>query len=449
MSLFDKVKQQMSGQTDKAYTKELEKLKLALQNKPNDPELLRQLGTLCETSSLNVEAVQYFSVLGRLYQQNQPSLAIAYFRKAERLSPKEERATILKDIAKTYFNLEQFEECYRTSRQVIEIYLELNQKEAARGFITNVPLLGEKDAIYRKEMREMVGEKDENWAQGARGTWVEENSPKPTQLIASLPGYSAAKVPITSPAEKALLSQMRVLVVDDDQGVCKVLTAMLKSLGCQSFTANNGNEAIEKISSWKPNLIISDLLMPQMDGNQFFSKLQESSETNQIPFVCLSSRGQEDEKLAAFSKGVEDYWVKPFVISEISARTKKILLQQLKKTSEGKTNKENLDQAELSGRLGSIPLLHLLRMLEYMSKTGVLTLTNGEMQGNIYFENGLIVNAEYDANSGELALFLLMGWNEGRFMFESQETVDLKTIKDSLDELFSKFAAYYQNQTLT
>ncbi len=446
MSLFDKVKQQISGQTDQKNIKEIEKLKIALQNKPNDLEILRQIAILCESSGLNEEAVKYFCILGRSYQQSQASLAIAYFRKAERLAEKEERASIFKDIAKTYFTINQFEEAYHASRQVIEIYLELNQKEAARGFIVNLPLLGEKDAIYRKELLEMIGEKDQAWAQGARGTWVEENSPRPTQLIASLPGYTAAKVPITPALEKALFSQMRVLVVDDDQGVCKILTAMLKSIGCQSTTANNGNEAIEKLLIWKPNLIISDLLMPQMDGNQFFAKLQENPETSDIPFVCLSSRGQEDEKLAAFSKGVEDYWVKPFVISELSMRTKKILQRQLK-AIQNNASPQYLDQSELSGRLGNIPLPHLLRMLEYMSKTGLLTLTYSEVFGVISFQEGSIIDAQYSGLNGEIALFSLMGWNEGRFVFESQEITGPRVIIDSLDELFNKFAIYYQNQS--
>ncbi len=446
MSLFDKVKQQISGQTDQKNIKEIERLKLTLQNKPNDLETLRQLGILCENHSLNEEAVKYFCILGRSYQQSQSSLAIAYFRKAERLAEKEERASIFKDIAKTYFTTKQFEEAYHASRQVIEIYLELNQKEAARGFIVNIPLLGEKDAIYRKELLEMIGEKDQTWAQGARGTWVEENSPKPTQLIASLPGYTAAKVPITPAIEKALFSQMRVLVVDDDQGVCKILTAMLKSIGCQSTTANNGNEAIEKLADWKPDLIISDLLMPQMDGNQFFVKLQEDPETSDIPFVCLSSRGQEDEKLAAFSKGVEDYWVKPFVISELSMRTKKILQRQLK-TVQSKANPQYSDQSELSGRLGNIPLPHLLRMLEYMSKTGILTLAYSEAFGTISFQEGSLVDAQYAGLNGEPALFSLMSWNEGRFVFESQEIASPRIITDSLDELFNKLAIYYQTQS--
>ncbi|MBI4852051.1 MAG: response regulator [Acidobacteria bacterium] len=445
MSLFDKVKQQISG-SDQKNIKEIERLRSILQTKPNDPETLRQLGISCETNGLTEEAVKCFSILGRLYQQSQAQLAIAYFRKAEKLAEQAERASILKDIAKTYFNIGQFEETYRTSRQIIEIYLEINQKDAARGFVQNLPLLGEKDSLYRKELREMIGEKDESWAQGARGTWVEESSPRPTQLIASLPGYTAAKVPTTPAAEKALLAQMKVLVVDDDQGVCKILSAMLKSLGCQSVTANNGTEAIEKVFELKPNLIISDLLMPQMDGNQFFAKLQEDPETSYIPFVCLSSRGQEDEKLAAFSKGVEDYWVKPFVISELSVRTKKILLRQLQ-SSQNKTSSLDDNQSELSGKLGSIPLPHLLRMLEYMSKTGVLTLTLESVSGNIYFQDGAIIDAEYGGLNGEIALFSLISWTEGRFVFESQEITQPRIIVDPLDELFNKFTIYYQNQT--
>jgi CheY-like chemotaxis protein len=445
MSLFDRVKHS-SNQPDPKTLKEFERLKQALQTKPNDPETLRQLGTLCETHGLNEDAVQYFSVLGRLYQQTpQSSLAIAYFRKAEKLAEKEQRASILKDIEKTYHISGQFDEAYKSARQVIEIYLEINQKEAARGFVHNLPALGEKDAIYRKELREMIGEKDEAWAQGARGTWIEENSPKPTQLIATLPGYTAAKVPITPPAEKAIFASMRVLVVDDDQGICKILTAMLKSIGCQSITANNGAEALEKITQWKPHLIISDLLMPQMDGNQFFAKLQENPETSSIPFVCLTSRGQEDEKLAAFSKGIEDYWVKPFVISEISARTKKILQRQLR-ASQQPSSTTSGDQAELSGRLGTIPLPHLLRMLEYMQKTGVLTLTWEQATGSICLQDGNIIDAQYQGYNGETALFALIGWNQGRFVFESQELFQPRVITSSLDELFEKLTHYYQSQ---
>ncbi len=446
MSLFDKFKQQNAAPTDAKVPKEIAELRQQLQNKPNDPEILRQLGTACETHGLNRDAIQHFSILGRIYQKSpQTALAIAYFRKAERLADQTERATILKDIEKTYHLTGQFEEAYKAARQVIEIYLEINQKEAARGFVINLAALGEKDAVYRKELREMIGEKDEAWAQGARGTWVEENSPKPTQLIATLPGYTASKVPVTLPTEKAIFAPMRVLVVDDDQSVCKILTAMLRSIGCQSSTASNGTEALQIVASWKPHLIISDLLMPQMDGSQFFAKLQENPETQNIPFVCLSSRGQEDEKLAAFSKGVEDYWVKPFVISELAARTKKLLQRQWQKNASS-ANASYPDQAELSGRLGIIPMPHLLRMLEYMAKTGLLTLVNDESIGSISFQEGWITDAQYEALNGETALFSLISWQAGRFIFESQEIVGPRVITDSLDQIFEKLTAYYQSQ---
>lgn len=442
MTLFDKVRQ-LSGQLDHTkFDKELDRLRQVVQVRPNDTDALRQLGTICETNDMPEEAIHYFGVLAKIYHQSgQGSLAVAYLNKAEKLADTEQRASILKDIANVHISLKQYEEAYRTSRRVIDIYIEINQKEAGRGFLANLPSLGEKDALYRKEMREMIGEKDEKWAQGARGSWVAENTPKPMQLGINLPGYATSKVPVTPQEEKALFAQLMVLVVDDDPSIIKIITAMLKSLGCQTDFANDGEAGFDKAFEIRPNLIISDLLMPKLDGSQFFDKLQQYNETKSIPFVCLTSRGQEDEKIAAFDRGIEDYWVKPFIISEISMRTKKILYRQLnsKKTDTG----IDLGQSELLGRIGNIPIPHLLRMLEYMRKTGVLTMQSSDSQGLIALNDGNIVDAQLSGMVGEEAFFSLITWNEGIFSFEPREIFISPTINDSLDGLFAKLAQLY------
>ena len=451
MALFDKVWQQMSTRLDQAkLTKEIERLQLAIQINPNDIEALRQLGTLYETCKMTEEAVGQFVRLAQAYAQiNQSQLAIAYYQKAERLSKDEQRASLLKDIEKIYHQTSQYEEAYRVARQVIEIYLQINQKEAARGFVHSLSTYGQKDAIYRKELREMIGEKDESWAQGARGSWVKENSIKPTQNLTALPGYSSAKVPVSSTKEKEIFSQLKVLIVDDDPSILKIMSAMLKMIGCQIVMASDGQEALEKALQTLPSLIISDLLMPKMDGCQLFEKLREFPQTFAIPFVCLTSRGQEDEKLAAFEKGVEDYWVKPFVISELSMKTKKILLREIEKyqylcTSATTTLNQNVD---LAGNLATTPLPQLLRMIEYIAKTGILVLQQeSNQQGQLLFQEGKIYGAAYGNYQGEKAAIALLPWRNGTFSFFSQPLVTIQTIFTSLEELFNKLTHYYQVQ---
>lgn len=437
MAIFDKVWQQMHSHLDQTkVAKEIEKLRQTLQTKPNDTEALRQLGTLYETCNMGEDAVACFVKLASAYQQSgQPPLAIAYYRKAEKLATPEERASILKDVCKLHINQQQYEDGYRISRQIIEIYLSLNQKEAARGYVQNLPTFGDKDALYRKELREMIGEKDENWAQGAKGSWVTEEAPKPSQILNTLPGYTTARVPITPMAEKAEFAKMNVLIVDDDPGIIKLLGAMLKTIGCQVISANDGADGLAKAIAQHPDLIISDLLMPVMDGNQLFNNLQAQESTRDIPFICLTSRGQEEEKLAAFDKGVEDYWVKPFVVSELSMRVKK-LLRRIKRDNEV----SDRSSAELSGNLAEMSPGHILRMIEYLRKTGVLKFHLDNQDGYIFLTEGAIVDAHWQDSRGEEAILPLLQWSSGTFAFQSSQNSVTPTITSTLDELFEKLS---------
>ncbi|KAF0214886.1 MAG: response regulators consisting of a CheY-like receiver domain and a winged-helix DNA-binding, partial [bacterium] len=282
--------------------------------------------------------------------------------------------------------------------------------------------------------------------------WVKENSFKPTQSLTALPGYSSAKVPISSLEEKEIFSNLKVLIVDDDPSILKIMSAMLKMIGCKIITASDGQEGLEKALQTLPSLIISDLLMPKMDGCQLFERLKEFPETFAIPFVCLTSRGQEDEKLAAFEKGVEDYWVKPFVISELSMKTKKILLREIEKYQHlfaSVNNTSTLNQnVDLAGNLATTPLPQLLRMIEYMGKTGVLVLQEGNQQGKLLFQQGRIYDATYKTYQGEKAAIALLPWTNGTFSFFSQPLVTIQTIFTSLEELFNKLTQYYQVQQL-
>lgn len=448
MALFDKVWQQMNTRLDQAkVNKEAERFRQALMQNPNDTEALRQLGTIYQTAGMVEEAIQCFVRLADLYQQSrQTELALAYYRKVERMGDNERRASILKEIERIHHSQGQYEEAYRTARQVNEVYLSMGQKEAARGFVNSLPSFGEKDEVYRKELREMVGEKDESWAQGAKGTWTETSEQSAgIQQAVPLTGFQQARVVPTSNEEQSIFSEMTILIVDDDPNIIILLSTAIKTLGCQVITANNGIEGMDKALRLRPNLIISDLLMPKMDGSQFFNRLQEYPETSSIPFVCLTSRGQEEEKLAAFQKGVEDYWVKPFSIGEITLRVKKLLQRQLQQMQNAYVS-SSLAQAELSGTLADMTMADLLRFMEAKRKSGLLRLRNGDAEGVIAFYNGEVIDAQYASLVGEPALYTLLNWVSGSFVFQSQMVNVARTIVSSTNEILARMMQRYNEE---
>src|SRR5581483_5662426 len=87
----------------------------------------------------------------------------------------------------------------------------------------------------------------------------------------------------------------------------------------------DGEEAVKKLEETRPSFIVSDIMMPKMDGYGLFRHIQNNEFLNDIPFIFLTGRGEIDEKLHALEGGVEDYWLKPFDVEEINIRLRRML----------------------------------------------------------------------------------------------------------------------------
>ena len=120
-------------------------------------------------------------------------------------------------------------------------------------------------------------------------------------------------------------SLMRVLVVDDEPGLLKMVEIALRPLTLDIYTAQNGREAIEKAFTIKPNLIITDINMPVMDGFEMIKNLRSQVNTMFIPIIILSSRDAAEDMLKGFTYGTDDYVTKPFDYPELQARVKRLL----------------------------------------------------------------------------------------------------------------------------
>ena len=115
---------------------------------------------------------------------------------------------------------------------------------------------------------------------------------------------------------------MKILIVDDEDMIREVIKEYSEDVGYQTDEAEDGKIALEKINKNTYDLLILDIMMPEMDG---FTVLKNISKEKMIPTIVLSARGEEYDKLNGFDLGIDDYLTKPFSPKELIARIKAVL----------------------------------------------------------------------------------------------------------------------------
>jgi DNA-binding response OmpR family regulator len=118
------------------------------------------------------------------------------------------------------------------------------------------------------------------------------------------------------------MSKRKILVVDDSALVAEAVKAKLEANNYDVQLAYSGEEALDKVSGEIPDLMILDVYMPGIDGFEVCRRLRERPETQSLPIVMLSSRGNIKEKLAGFRVGADDYLVKEFDLLDLPYRVK-------------------------------------------------------------------------------------------------------------------------------
>jgi DNA-binding response OmpR family regulator len=122
--------------------------------------------------------------------------------------------------------------------------------------------------------------------------------------------------------KKPNTSLMKILVVEDNQLILKVIETKLKKEGHDVISCENGKEAIEKIKHSLPDLVITDIMLPYNSGLEIVSFVKVDLKKN-IPVIVISGMGQERTIEEAFKLGADDYMTKPFSLSELSMRIKR------------------------------------------------------------------------------------------------------------------------------
>jgi len=216
----------------------------------------------------------------------------------------------------------------------------------------------------------------------------------------------------------------KILIVDDNKTVRTLLSINLRKEKFEVIEADNGVEALSMVDEHKPDLIISDILMPQMDGFEFCKRVRESSTIPLVPFIFLTSIDQVATELRGLRTGADDYLIKSNIKKEELVGKVDTLLNKARDMQQASQEM----QEGLYGKLSDLSLIDVLQLLMMNKKTGQLTLTAGEEKAEMVFNDGKLTHAEYKQFVGEEAVYNLGEWKDGVFRFESCEINVVPTI---------------------
>jgi CheY-like chemotaxis protein len=213
----------------------------------------------------------------------------------------------------------------------------------------------------------------------------------------------------------------RILLVDDDRTILRLLTVTLQKRGYEVVTAADGEQGLEAAKSARPHLVISDVMMPNVDGWTFIKRLRSLPEFAMVPVIFLTALDSSENRILGFRLGADDYMPKPISPEELGLRVAKALRQgsQLQTTMVEQTRRAPAFQ----GTLDQVGLPSLLTLLEMERKSGVLHLAGRGGEGaRLVLRDGHIVWARFDGRESprnEAAVYALLCWTAGSFEFDA------------------------------
>ena len=219
------------------------------------------------------------------------------------------------------------------------------------------------------------------------------------------------------------MAKQSLLLVDGDVKSLRVLEVSLRKAGFNVTAAINGADALTKVETANPDLIISDTQMPEMDGFTFCETLKHNPDWSDIPFMFLTHQKDLEDKVRGLELGVEDYLTKPIYIKELVTRVK-ILLQKKQQKSladASKSNRSDLSapRTKFTGQLADMGVVDLIQTIEISRKSGVIHFRSVEgRRAAIYFRNGKVIDAELGRLTGADAVYRLLVWADGQFEVE-------------------------------
>lgn len=227
------------------------------------------------------------------------------------------------------------------------------------------------------------------------------------------------------------MKKYKILVVEDEKNVLNLLNNILLASNYEVFLASDGAEALEIISEILPDAIISDIMMPNINGIELLKELKKDASTALIPFLFLTAKADIQDRVDGLSIGADDYICKPFRNEELLARLKtrlkrkEILLQ-------------STDIGTIHGDLSIFSIVDLLQIMKLEKKTGELVLAIDAIEEDkafIKLNDGEVVDVEFRNKNGIEAFKQMLLIEQGTFSFKISKKKFNEKIKIGTQEL--------------
>lgn len=182
------------------------------------------------------------------------------------------------------------------------------------------------------------------------------------------------------------MDKRKVLVIDDDIAINELIKVNLELCGYNVFQAFNGTDGFAVAKQEIPDLIVLDVMMPEVDGYTVAQRIRQNDNTKDIPIIMLTALSQLNDKVKGFDIGVDDYLVKPFEMDELKVRVR-ALLKRSHKLPESMATKELL----VCGEVTIIPESYSVKINDKVAK---LTPIEFEIFYNLFQNHGKMVSSK-------------------------------------------------------
>lgn len=209
------------------------------------------------------------------------------------------------------------------------------------------------------------------------------------------------------------MASWRILLAEDEALMAMMMVDMLSELPVEVTVAKNGREALDLVGKSRPDLILLDAMMPELDGFEVAAALKSDPTTQDIPIIFLTARVRVEDKVRGLELGAEDYLIKPVRREEMLARVRNVL-----RRFESRRATVPPQSSLMRGRLDVMGLPNLVQVLEAERRTGTLKLMADGRRGEILFLEGQIAYAMEGPRQGEAAIFEMLAWSTGDFELE-------------------------------
>ncbi|HYB73391.1 MAG TPA: DUF4388 domain-containing protein [Candidatus Sulfotelmatobacter sp.] len=211
----------------------------------------------------------------------------------------------------------------------------------------------------------------------------------------------------------------RILVVEDDPLVTRMILECLRPLEVEAWAVNSGREALTEAEAAPPDLVLLDVVLPDLDGFAVTAKLKEKAATRDVPVILVTTQARMEDRVRGLEVGAADCITKPFYYEEVRARVLSALQRAAAaRAAAAEAAGPTVPAAGIQGRLQEVSLPNVIQILEVERKTGTLELERGGERAALHFDEGQIVDAAWKDHGGEMAVYRILQWTEGAFRFD-------------------------------